>query len=442
MLLYTFRGIVNRDLTPDVVWRIGFVAGRDLLEKSGREILLVGDHRVSTEMVKCALKAGLLCAGVDVIECGIVPSPTLAFMVKRRGIAGAMVTASHNPPEWNGIQFLEPDSHIYGPEWEERIRAEIEGEVVLPEWMEVGEVKEEQPDIEGYLGAMMEKVRPGRRLKVVADVGGGTAALVMPRLLETLDADFEILNGEMDPFFRCRPSEPRPECLAYLCRTVMERRADVGFAYDGDADRCVVVDENGQFVEGDKIVLLLCRHLFSPGPIVLNASISLVAEQVLAAEGFTIYRERWGQTFMGRSVRDRKALFGGEPNGHYIFPEFSLRSDGIATTAFLYDLMSNSEDALSQMLGAFRDTVMINETIEWERDLADFRDEMMSYGKGFSHVEALHERLFVFVSDHRKLAVRQSPFDGTLRIFGESYDEAHVAEMVSAVKKMLGAYRV
>jgi phosphomannomutase len=133
-------------------------------------------------------------------------------------------------------------------------------------------------------------------------------------------------------------------------------------------------------------------------------------------------------------VRDHGAAFGGEPDGHYIFPTFSLRGDAIAATAFFYELLSQAGESLSAILDALPRSVIRNEKIEWDGDLADFREEMLTLGQAFEHVEVLHERLFVMTTDHSKLSVRQSPFDGTLRIFAEGHDKDTVNRMIRDVK--------
>ena len=436
-LLYTFRGVVNETLSPGLVLRIGQAVGGELEREGHGRMLLAGDHRISTGMLKAALQAGLQGAGVDVVDCGMCPSPTLSFTVAHEGVPGAMVTASHNPPEWNGLQFLEPDSHIHGPAWEDRIKGAVIEEPPLCGWNEIGAREELAGAVAKHVDAVVERAAVGRRLKIVADLGSGVGTLAVPALLERLGVEAVLLHEELDPLFRQRPSEPQPGFLGRLSAEIKAQGADAGFAYDGDADRFVVLDENGDYVDGDRVMLLLCRELLTPGPVALNASTSLVTLQLLEEAGFQVELVRWGQTFMGEAVRTQRALFGGEPDGHYIWPELSLRGDAVASTAFFCELLSRGEKTLSKRVAELPATRILNETIEWDRDLADFRGPVARFGGRFAQFQELHPRLYVMTADHSKVAVRQSPFDRTLRVFTESYDPGRAADLMTEVKDLL-----
>jgi phosphomannomutase / phosphoglucomutase len=436
-LLYTFRGIANDTLTPEFALKVGQIVGAEMLAIGHGRMLMAGDHRSSTPMLKAALSAGLLSSGVDVTDFGMCPSPTLAFAVKREGCPGAMITASHNPPEWNGIQLLEPDSHICGPEREQEIKEQVLQVSEAATWDRLGQTRLQAGLIDEHIGALVGRVNPDRRLKVVVDLGSGMAALAVPGLLERLGAEAICIHEDLDPLFASRPSEPRPEHLGRLCEEVVARGADVGLAYDGDCDRMVVVDETGNHVEGDRTILLLGLDTAEHGRMVLNASTSMVTHQELEEAGFEIQLARWGQTFLGAMVRDSGACFGGEPDGHFIWPDLSLRADAVASTAYLYDALSRSEGSLSEAIGRFPRTRMINEKIEWDRDLADYRESITGYGGSFERFEEIHPRLYVMTQNGSKLAVRQSPFDSTLRIFAESYEPAQADRLAAEVKELL-----
>jgi len=188
MLLYTFRGIANNDLTPEVATKIALIEGKRLREQeNAAEILLAGDHRVSTPMLKSALTAGFLSVGLNIIDCGMLPTPILSFMVKKLSLPGVMVTASHNPPEWNGFQFLEEDSQIYGPDKEERIKSMLNEKLQLPDWQEIGGISKREGCIDEYIAQLLTMVKPAlersermeKSIKVVVDFGGGMAAVVV-----------------------------------------------------------------------------------------------------------------------------------------------------------------------------------------------------------------------------------------------------------------------
>ena len=319
MLLYTFRGIVNKDLTCEVAAKIALVEGLRLKQnENAQKILIAGDHRISTEMLKKALTAGLLSVGLDVIDCGILPTPILSFFVKKLSLPGVMVTASHNPPEWNGFQFHEPDSHIYGPAKEENIKSNLKSELQFPDWQQIGRVSYKSRCVEEYIDQLSQIVSMGNPIKVVVDFGGGMGSIAVPQLLKKLNLHSIEINSTLDPLFSQRPSEPSPEVIYELQKQVVMENADVGFAYDGDADRVMVVDEKGRVLESDKLIFLLCKELLKlSGPIVITADISMAVEKKLDETGFKIIKDRWGQTFIGDSVKQNNAVLGAGTNDIY-----------------------------------------------------------------------------------------------------------------------------
>ena len=436
-LLYTFRGVANDSLMPELVLHVGRIVGCQLQNGGQGRMLMAGDHRTSTAMLSGALAAGLQSAGTDVVDLGMCPSPSLAFAVAREKCAGVMITASHNPPEWNGLQFLERDSHIYGPDAEEAIKQVLREPVDHCGWEEIGGYTRERGVVARHIQAISTRARVTRPIRVVVDLGNGMAATAIPQLLDELGVSHTDMHAELDPMFSRRPSEPRPEHLGRLRDAVIQSGAQAGFAYDGDCDRFVVLDERGQYVNGDRIMLLLCRGLLRPGELVLNASTSLCTIQELERDGFSVELVRWGQTFMGELVRDRKASFGGEPDGHYIWPELSLRGDAVASTAFFCQVLSEMTMPLSAMVAELPLTHMIDEKIEWEGDLADYSVALGEYGERFDDYQVLHPRLYVMTTQDSKLAVRQSPFDRTLRLFSESYEAGHAEQTMAEVKAVL-----
>lgn len=444
MLLYTFRGIANRDLTPEIATKIGFIEGRRLREQEqAAKILISGDHRISTEMLKHALISGFLSAGLDVVDCGMLPTPVFSFIVRKLALPGVMITASHNPPEWNGFQFFEPDSHIYGPEREERIKSMLNVKLSLSAWRDIGSFSQKKDCVDEYISHLLGMIRIGSHLKVVLDYGGGMAATVVPLLLENLCVEFVEINSKLDPLFRGRPAEPSPEVIGELRKKVVEEKADAGFAFDGDADRVMVVDERGEVLEGDKLIFLLCQNLVDPpGPVVLTADISMAVEKILEDKGYRIIKNRWGQTFIGDTVRRKNAAFGAETNDHYMFPHLSLHADAIAATAFLCSIISQKREKLSRMFDELPNTYILREKVNYTEDLSERTADIEGFLRyHFGSFERLHPRLYLASIDESKLVLRQSPFDRYVRIFAESLHPGKAGEIIDQVKGLLGAGR-
>jgi phosphomannomutase/phosphoglucomutase len=440
MLLYTFRGIVNKDLTCEVATKIALVEGLRLKNNENTQrILVAGDHRISTAMLRQALTAGFLSVGLDVVDCGTLPTPILSFLVKKLSLPGVMVTASHNPPEWNGFQFHEPDSHIYGPIKEENIKNNLKYDFQLPDWQQIGGISYRSGCIEEYINQLSQMVNIKNPLKVVVDLGGGMASVAVPQLLKSLNIDVIEINSTLDPLFSQRPSEPSPEVIHELRKQVVMENADVGFAYDGDADRVMVVDEEGCVLDSDKLIFILCKEMLKPpGPIVITADVSMVVERRLVEKGFEIIKDRWGQTFIGGSVKQNDAVLGAETNDHYIFPQLSLHADAIAATAFLCSIISRSSQRLSRMFAELPKTDILREKINFTEDLAQRQADIELFlEQHYGSFEKIHERLYLSSQDSSKLLIRQSPFDRFVRIFAESSHPQKVYGMIEQAKKVL-----
>jgi len=324
----------------------------------------------------------------------------------------------------------------------------LDRKLQLPDWQEIGGISKREGCIDEYIVQLKKMVKPAlersegieKSIIVVVDFGGGMATVVVPKLLESLGIEFVEINSELDPFFKKRPSEPSTEVIGELREQVIKEKADAGFAYDGDADRVMVVNEEGNVIEGDKLIFLLCKEMLKPpGPVVLTADISMAVEKALKDRGFEIIRNRWGQTFIGDTVRKNNATFGAETNDHYMFPELSLHADAIAATAFLCSILSQSETKMSQMFDELPETYIYREKVNFTEDLTHHSTGIETFfNQHFGVFEKIHERLYLVSVDESKLLIRQSPFDKYVRIFAESFYPEKNGEMINQLKKTLG----
>ena len=438
MLLYCFRGIANRDLTPETMAKLGGIAAAHFRAQGWGEISIAGDGRVSTSALKSALIGGLLGGGLAVHDCGVLPSGTIAAWGKHTALPSAMVTASHNPPEWNGVQFMEADSHIWWPELEDQAKALLDQPFAWPDWQQGGRLDRREDVLERYVEWVSELADPAGSLKVVLDPGGGVGHPAGQMLLERLGMETVVINAEPDGLSRARPSEPRAEYLDDLRRAVLEHQADLGLAFDGDADRLAVLDERGNYVQPDYLIELLCRSQVPPGPCVLNAGVSLLTMSALAKLGFEIAQCRWGQTFLAAKMKEIGAVFSAEPDGHFAFPALSLRGDGLAGGALLCSALTHDERPLSQIIAEMPAINIVNVRVEWDDDLLTYADEVHALmEREYAEVTREHDRLLIATDADRKLVVRQSPFDSTLRMSAESYGEVTVEQMLDQVRAIV-----
>jgi phosphomannomutase/phosphoglucomutase len=438
MLLYCFRGIVGQDLTPEMMAKLGGIAARHFIDEGHPEICIAGDYRVSTPGLRTALMGGLASGGMTVHDCGILPSGAIAAWTKHTGMPGCMVTASHNPPEWNGVQFMEPDSHIWWPELEDAAKAALNEPFEWPAWDQGGVVKPFDGVLPAYLDWLVEMANPAGTLKVVLDPGGGAAIPAAKIALERLGMQVHSINGKPDGHFTARPSEPREEHLEELQRTVVEEGADIGIAFDGDADRIVTFDEKGNYVLPDYTIELLCRTQREPGPAVLNVGVSLHTIAAISEMGFEIIPCRWGQTFIAQLIKDHDAVFSAEPDGHFGFPELSLRGDAVASAVLLTSALTHEKRSYSEVVASMPRINIINDRVVWDDDFLHYADELQAWlEQRFSDVKRLHPRLLMANGGDTKLIARQSPFDSTLRLSAESYGDVPPEEWLSKMKQIV-----
>ncbi|GAI31302.1 unnamed protein product, partial [marine sediment metagenome] len=224
-------------------------------------VALGKDPRTSSDMIENCLTSGLLSGGCDVMKLGVVPTPAVSFAVRQfRAKAGIMITASHNPPEYNGIKFWGSDGMAYTPKQEEAIERIYFGKrMKSAAWDRIGKV-EAIDVLPSYIDEIAGTVKLKRSYKVVVDCGNGAGSLVTPYLLRKLGCKVVTLNSQLDGFFPGRRLEPSPENLGELCSVVKSIGADLGIAHDGDADRAAAVDELGRVAQPDKLLGLISAH--------------------------------------------------------------------------------------------------------------------------------------------------------------------------------------
>lgn len=319
------------------------MADRDLLELALKVGLAVGqeyesvavgsDTRTSGNALKQAFISGLLASGAAAYDVGVLPTPSLA-LAARDFRAGAMVTASHNPPEYNGIKLLNPDGSAFDLAQQRRIEEMIEEDCLATAgWEEMSRGSARNGIIEKHIGHIMADIPHMEALKIVVDCGCGAASVITPELLKRLGCDVFALNSFPSGFFP-RASEPTEANLGNLIRATKELGADLGIAHDGDADRMMAVDDRGRFIPGDKLLALFSRQE-EARQVVTTIDASMVIDEM----DFNVTRTPVGDTFVSDELK-RGGDFGGEPSGSWVFPGNSLCPDGIYAAARLASIAS------------------------------------------------------------------------------------------------------
>ena len=372
------REVVGAKLTAPFVTAVAGGIARAV--PVGAPIVVGCDGRTSSPAMVRLVSATLALAGHRVIEVGVLPTPAIQYNVLAlHGQLGVIVTASHNPPEFNGIKCIASDGLEVLRPLEEAIEAAVassEGQSVP--FDRVGDISSDGDGarryVDGILAAVDAEAIARRRFRVVLDCGNGASVVTSPTLLRRLGCQVITLNGHLDGTFPGHLSEPTPQNLADLARTVPAIGADLGIAHDGDADRAVFVDAQGTYLPGERILTLMAQEFArrSPGGVVVTpVSASQSVEDVVRPLGGEVVYTRVGSPVVTREMQRRHAVFGGEENGGLIFPSFQLARDGAMTAAAVLELLAQRGLTLAEAVKDLPAYTLVKEKVHCPVDLRE-----------------------------------------------------------------------
>lgn len=347
------RGVVNKGLSPETVRRFAAAFGRFM--NSGK-MALGRDARTSGAELARAAKAGLADAGCSVVDLGICPTPTVVYFVRRERLPGGLViTASHNPEEWNGMKFVHAPGRFLSPEEFAAFRAQVEGQGFAAAGRRGG-IEEEADGVSSHIEAIVESSLlqgiKGDGLRIGVDAVDGAASVAAPQLLARLGCKVREVfcspgTGKGFP----RGPEPKAENLTTLCELVRNEKLDAGFAFDPDGDRFSCVDEQGVPLGEEATLALAALFVLKRrlGLVVVNLSTSRMIEEIAQRFGVAVTRTKVGEAFVVQGILERGAVLGGEGNGGVILPEVNLTRDGLVAAALMVALMKTSGKKLSEL---------------------------------------------------------------------------------------------
>src|SRR5574344_442980 len=331
------RRIANEVLNPEFASRLAACYGT-IVQGT---VAIGGDTRTSTPMLKHAITAGLLSSGCDVVDIAILPTPAIQYAVRIYYDGGIIVTASHNPPKYNGLKFVDE----FGIGTPDNMELKIEElyfdkEPKRAKWHEMGKYCINESIIDEYIEETLKRVDvdaiKNANLKVVVDCGSGAGSFTAPYILRKLGCEVTTLNCQADGFFPGRDPEPIEPNLTELINTVKILNADLGLAHDGDADRTICIDNKGNFVLGDKTFSLVEKQMLKEnngGIIVTTVATSTAIYDIAKQYNGKVITTAVGDLLVARKLKEENGLFGGEENGGLIFPNFVYGRDAAMTVA-------------------------------------------------------------------------------------------------------------
>ena len=448
------RGLVGTDLTPELVARHAAALGawvRSAAPAGGgghRPVVVLGrDARTSGPMFARAAVAGLMSVGVDVVDLGVVPTPTVQLAVEHHHAgAGLILTASHNPIEWNALKFVGSDGIFLDAAAGERVRALADQGPPRAGWDGIGEVREDPEAVARHLDAILQlpvidvaAIRT-RRFHVAVDCVRGAGAVAILPLLERLGCRVSGINLEPDGRFPRAP-EPVPENLGELGRLVRESGAELGLAVDPDVDRLALVDGSGRAIGEDYTLAFAVRAVLDgrskpagAPTVVVNLSTSLVVEDAARAVGATVMRAPVGEANVARAIRERGAVIGGEGNGGVMYPALHIGRDAPLGVALILHLLATSGVTIAELVeGSPRYTIV------------------KAKGPRSSQLGPLYERLRRRFADaatddrdglrlswaDRWLHIRPSGTEPIVRLIAEAPTSAEAEALVAAGRELL-----
>jgi phosphomannomutase / phosphoglucomutase len=429
------RGTVNIELTPEMAVKAGCAIGTFF----GRKSLLIGyDARTSGPMFAKAVVSGLVAAGCNVYLAGMAPTPSLQFAVKNHKLdGGVIITASHNPPQYNGIKVIWKDGIEISHEQETKIeKIYFQNTAKLQEWNQLGQTHELAGINAEYIEAMKKHVDipkiAEKHFYVVVDAANSVGSLAAPALIRDLGCKIATLNANIDGTFPGRMPEPRPENLTELSRMVKALGADLGVAFDGDADRSIFVDETGAIHMGDKTFAVVLKQflLDNPGAQVVTpvSSSTLVKDTADAYKG-KIEWTKVGSVTVSQKMKEIKAKLGGEENGGVFYGPHQAVRDGAMTTAIILGIMAKTGKKLSQLIAEQPQYFIEKGKIECsEEKKQKVLDKLLEQTKGLN-TNTL-DGVKIWFNDKSAILVRPSGTEPAYRMYAEAKTQQRAQTLV------------
>ncbi|MDF2606223.1 MAG: Phosphomannomutase [Bacillales bacterium] len=434
------RGIANKELTPELSFKIGRFGGHVLTKNQDKPKVLIGrDTRISGHMLESALVAGLLSIGAEVVRLGVISTPGVAYLTKALGAqAGVMISASHNPVQDNGIKFFGSDGFKLTDEQENEIEDLIDKEIdelPRPVGDKVGTVIDYFEGAQKYMQYLKQTIDEDfSGIHISLDCAHGATSTIAPYLFGDLEADISTIGNNPNGLnINEGVGSTHPEALAAF---VKEKGAHLGLAFDGDGDRLIAVDENGDIVDGDQIMFICAKYMNSVGKLKSNTLVSTVMSNLgfykaLESNGITSAQTGVGDRYVMEEMRKGGFNLGGEQSGHIIFLDYNTTGDGLLTGIQLVNILKLTNKPLS---------VLANEMKKYPQLLinvrVDDKNAIMSDERVLNAVKGVEEEM----AGNGRVLVRPSGTESLVRVMAEAQSEElcrqYVEKIVAVIQEI------
>ncbi|WP_026476493.1 phosphoglucosamine mutase [Alkaliphilus transvaalensis] len=435
------RGIANKELTPELAYKLGRVGAYELLKdnKNTKAKVVIGkDTRRSGDLLETAMAAGFLSMGIDVISLGVIPTPAVAYLIRHlKADCGVVISASHNPAEYNGIKFFDHRGYKLPDEME----AEIEGYILRnedvptrPTGADIGVLTHYNAAGDEYINFLKSTVkRDFKGLKIAMDTGNGAAYLLAPKLFRELGAEVFVVNEEPNGLninFNCGSTHPE-----VVQKLVEETNAHVGITFDGDADRAIAVNEKCQIVDGDHIMAIcgskLKKHnVLKNDTIVATVMSNIGLELCMKDFGCQVAKTKVGDRYVLEEMIKNNYSLGGEQSGHIIFLDYNTTGDGLLTALQLVDTIVEEEkpfSVLSSMMTSYPQ-VLVNAKVKNENKDGYLKDEEI-----IAEIKRIEDHL----AGKGRVLIRPSGTEPLVRVMLEGQNQEELNHLATELAKMI-----
>ena len=427
------RGIVGSELTADISMKIGASAAYVLGENKKIKVIVGMDTRYSGDMLACAVNAGLLSMGADVIFVGVVPTPAVSFLVTHLNAdMGVMISASHNPAKYNGIKLFNNKGYKLDDEIEEKIEHYILDEE-LPECMSIGNYERNEDLKNEYVDFLYSLASDYDGIKLVVDCANGSASATAPALFKKLNVNAKIIFDNPDGVNindNCGSTH-----LEALISKVKKTGADLGIAYDGDADRCLLVTDDGDVIDGDYILAICGKYLKENGKLDNNTIVGTVMSNLglrkfCESENINFVAAKVGDRYVLEEMLDNDYVIGGEQSGHVIFKEYANTGDGELTSLMVLNILSEKMCKLSELTSIMNKypQVLVNVNVTREGK-ASFGDD--------AEINALIKKYETELNGDGRILIRASGTENLIRVMIEGKNTEEISKMANDIADLI-----